>query len=74
MLSSLLTRGVKPNFKEMEKLNECQEYFFSCTMALWHRIYMHLSRCYGWKLWDLMVTGSVFEVQNSNKMRTDEYA
>lgn len=28
MFSSLLTRGVKPNFKEMEKLNEFQECFF----------------------------------------------
>lgn len=32
MLSSLLTKGIKSNFKEMEKLNECQEYFFH---ALW---------------------------------------
>ena len=44
---------------------------FPCVIALWHRLSLYLSRCYGWKLWGLIVTGNTFEVQNSNKMKID---
>lgn len=54
----------------MEKYSESQEDFSMrySSLALGS---IYLSRCYRWKLWGLIVTGSAFEVQNRNKMKID---
>lgn len=45
LFSFLLTREGKFNFKEMENFKECQNGIFPCISALWHILYMYLSRC-----------------------------
>lgn len=71
MFSSTFTREVKLNFKQMEKSRDCQEDFSMHYSSLAQNLYVFIQMlCV--ELWDLMVTGSAFEVQNSNKIKMDD--